>query len=133
MQCWAWQNYSTMPNRKKNSDFTNYTHTMINAWSYFNVIFKGKKPMQWLKSPLAVQRSRVWTFSFTNEMDEIKLSLCNFLKLVAQEQLPQKNHVPWGVKGISFLGRKGLSYLKGVTMFPWGVKSLSCLGEQPCS
>jgi hypothetical protein len=42
-------------------------------------------------------------------MDEKNLSFYNFLKLVAQEQLPQKNHVPWGVKGISCLGRKGLS------------------------
>jgi hypothetical protein len=57
-------------------------------------------------------------------MDEKHLSLCNFFKLVVEEQLPQKNHVPWGVKGIS--------YLKGATMFPWGIKSLSCLGEQPC-
>ncbi len=76
-----------MSNRKKKSDFANYTHTMINAWSYFDVIFKGKKPMQWLKSPLAIQRSRVWSFSFTNEMDEKKSSLCNFFKLVAEEQL----------------------------------------------
>jgi hypothetical protein len=66
-------------------------------------------------------------------MDEKKFFLCNFKKLVAQKQLPQKNHVPWGVKGINCLGRKGLSYLKGATMFPWGVKSLSCVGEQPCS
>jgi len=34
-----------------------------------------------------------------------------------------------GVKGISCLGRKGLSYLKGANMFAWGVKSLSCLGN----
>jgi hypothetical protein len=66
-------------------------------------------------------------------MDEKKLSLFNFLKLVAKEQLSQKSHVPWAIKGISCLGRKGLSYLKGATMFPWGVKSLSCLGEQPYS
>jgi hypothetical protein len=42
-------------------------------------------------------------------MDEKKLSLCNFLKLVAQEQLPQKNHVPWGVKGI--IREKGIKLL----------------------
>jgi hypothetical protein len=36
------------------------------------------------------------------------------------------------VQGISCLGRKGLCYFYGVTMFPWGVKSLSFLGEQSC-
>jgi hypothetical protein len=62
-------------------------------------------------------------------MDEKKLSLCNLKKLVAQEQLLQKNHVPWGVKGINCLERKGLSYTKGATMFSWGIKSLTCFGE----
>jgi hypothetical protein len=50
-------------------------------------------------------------------MDEKKISLCNFFKLVAQEQLSQKSHVPWAINGISCLGGKGLSYLKGATMF----------------
>jgi len=52
-------------------------------------------------------------------MDEKKLFFCNFLKLIAQEQLLlQKNIFLGGVKGISCLERKGLNYLKGATMFP---------------
>jgi hypothetical protein len=47
--------------------------------------------------------------------------------LIAQEQLPLKNHVPWGVKGITCFERKGLSYPKGATMFPWGIKRLKLL------
>jgi hypothetical protein len=57
--------------------------TIPTQWLMLEVILKGKKPMQWFKSLLAVARCRIWTFSFANEMDERKLSFCNFKKLVA--------------------------------------------------
>jgi hypothetical protein len=58
------------------------------------IIFKGKKQMQWLSSlyNLKVLGSNLFFefFSSLNKMDENKLFLGNFLKLVIQEQFLQR-------------------------------------------
>ncbi len=106
---------------KINQKFKNYTYTMSNAWFFFSyIIFKGKKLMQWLQSPLwpkGLMFEHFFELSFlsTNEMDENKLSLGKFLKLDAQEQLFWKEPCsPWTM----FLVEQGFKLFLGEQLKP---------------
>lgn len=86
------------------------------------IIFKGRKQMQWLSSlyNLKVLGSNLFFefFSSLNKMDENKLFLGNFLKLVIQEQFLQrescsrkkkkKKGLKLPLEVIMFLGGKGI-------------------------
>jgi hypothetical protein len=76
------------------------------------IIFKGRKQMQWLSSPynLKVLGSNLFLklFSSMNKMDENKLSLSNFWKLVIQEQFLQRESCSW---------KKGLKLPWEIIMF----------------
>ncbi len=77
-----------MPNKK------NYYFLLVSyndewlKYLFLYIIFKGKKLMQWLESPLqpkgvGFKLFPEFSFPSTNEMDENKLPLCIFKKLIA--------------------------------------------------
>jgi len=51
-----------MPIGEKNQISFYCTRTMINAWSFFNVILKGKETNVMIRIPFVAQRFKVQTF-----------------------------------------------------------------------